>query len=161
MALHERSDDELKEKLSSGELGDKKTAIAEAVLRHRRTERMQAWLNRHAWLAGSWTWADRIKGSHGQSNWRWSLRAMAKPDTPGLTVSHLQDDPNAPIKQAEFLALAWTAANDKARELGWIVWMSSQPWKPLAIILAVLLVGALIVTAVVAAGVANLGFSLF
>jgi hypothetical protein len=39
--------------------------------------------------------------------------------------------------------------------------MSSQPWKPLAIILAVLLVGALIVTAVVAAGVANLGFSLF
>jgi hypothetical protein len=51
MALHERSDDELKEQLSSGELGDKKTAAAEAVLRHRRTERMQAWLQRHAWLA--------------------------------------------------------------------------------------------------------------
>ena len=25
------------------------------------------------------------------------------------------------IKQAEFLARAWVAANDKARELGWIV----------------------------------------
>lgn len=51
MTLHERSDDELKEQLSSGELGDKKTAAAEAVLRHRRAERMQAWLQRHAWLA--------------------------------------------------------------------------------------------------------------
>jgi hypothetical protein len=51
MSLHERSDDELKEKLSSGDLGDKKKAIAEAVLRHRRTERMQAWLKRHVWLA--------------------------------------------------------------------------------------------------------------
>ena len=51
MSLHERSDDELKEKLSSGELGDKKKAVAEAVLRRRRTERMQAWLQKHAWLA--------------------------------------------------------------------------------------------------------------
>ena len=51
MSLHARSDDELKEKLSSGELSDKKTAIAEAVLRHRRTERMQAWLKRHVWFA--------------------------------------------------------------------------------------------------------------
>jgi hypothetical protein len=51
MSLHARSDDELKEKLSSGELGDKKTAIAEAVLRHRRTERMQSWLKRHVWFA--------------------------------------------------------------------------------------------------------------
>lgn len=38
---NELSDDELKQKLSSGELGDKKTAVAEAVLRHRRTERME------------------------------------------------------------------------------------------------------------------------
>ena len=51
MPLHERSDDELKEKLSSGELGEKKTAVAEAVLRRRRTERMQAWLQKHVWLA--------------------------------------------------------------------------------------------------------------
>ena len=51
MSLHERSDDELKEKLSSGELGEKKSAVAEAVLRHRRAERMKAWLQKHAWLA--------------------------------------------------------------------------------------------------------------
>ena len=44
MSLQERSDDELKEKLSSGALGDKKKAVAEAVLRRQRTERMQAWL---------------------------------------------------------------------------------------------------------------------
>ena len=42
MALHERSDDELKAKLFSGELGEKKSAVAEAVLRHRRAERMKA-----------------------------------------------------------------------------------------------------------------------
>jgi hypothetical protein len=41
-------------------------------------------------------------------------------ETPGLTVSHLHDDPDASIKQAEFLARAWSAANDRARELGWI-----------------------------------------
>ena len=39
MSLHERTDDEIKHKLSSGELGDKKTAMAEAVLRYRRNER--------------------------------------------------------------------------------------------------------------------------
>ena len=50
MPLHDRSDDELKEQLSSGDLAQE-TAVAEAVLRHRRTERMQAWLKRHAWLA--------------------------------------------------------------------------------------------------------------
>jgi hypothetical protein len=47
MALHEHTDDELKEKLSAGELGDKKTAMAEAVLRHRRAERIQEWLKKH------------------------------------------------------------------------------------------------------------------
>jgi hypothetical protein len=51
MSLHERSDDELKAKLVSGELGEKKSAVAEAVLRHRRAERMKAWLQKHAWLA--------------------------------------------------------------------------------------------------------------
>lgn len=38
-----------------------------------------------------------------------------------LAVSHLQDDPNANMKQAEFLTQAWSAANDEARALGWIV----------------------------------------
>ncbi len=32
-----------------------------------------------------------------------------------------KNDSHAPITEAEFLARAWQAANDKARELGWIV----------------------------------------
>ena len=31
------------------------------------------------------------------------------------------DDGRVPLAQAEFLARAWKLANDKARELGWIV----------------------------------------
>ena len=31
------------------------------------------------------------------------------------------DDPGATITLSEFRALAWAAANDKARELGWLV----------------------------------------
>ena len=50
MSLHEETDAELKAKLSSGELGDKKMAVAEAVLRRRRAERIQEWLQRHVWL---------------------------------------------------------------------------------------------------------------
>ena len=50
MPLHERSDEELKDKLSSGELSQKKTAVAEAVLKRRRTERIKAWLKRHVWF---------------------------------------------------------------------------------------------------------------
>ena len=49
-ALHELSDKELREKLSTGELSDKKATIARALLRRRRQERFQAWLKRHAWL---------------------------------------------------------------------------------------------------------------
>ena len=32
-----------------------------------------------------------------------------------------RDDPRFPMKLSEFLARAWRLANDKARELGWIV----------------------------------------
>ena len=32
-----------------------------------------------------------------------------------------KDDPQAPMTSAEFLAKAWRVANDKARELGWIM----------------------------------------
>jgi hypothetical protein len=32
-----------------------------------------------------------------------------------------KDDPTARLTHAEFLAHAWKLANDKARELGWIV----------------------------------------
>ena len=48
LALHELSDKELREKLSTGKLSDKKATIAR--LRRRRQERFQAWLKRHAWL---------------------------------------------------------------------------------------------------------------
>ena len=40
---------------------------------------------------------------------------------PWLLVSDIRDDPNSPISKFTFRARAWVAANDKARELGWIV----------------------------------------
>jgi hypothetical protein len=33
----------------------------------------------------------------------------------------LEGDPRSEMSQAEFMAHAWKLANDKARELGWIV----------------------------------------
>jgi hypothetical protein len=42
-------------------------------------------------------------------------------DTPWLVASDVRDDPDSPISKYTFRARAWTAANDKARELGWIV----------------------------------------
>jgi hypothetical protein len=32
-----------------------------------------------------------------------------------------RDDPSSPMTLSDFLARAWRVANDKARELGWIV----------------------------------------
>jgi hypothetical protein len=32
----------------------------------------------------------------------------------------MEDDPRVPMTLSEFLGRAWWAANDKARELGWI-----------------------------------------
>ena len=45
------------------------------------------------------------------------------PDSPQLLGRNFpkQDDARVPLTQAEFLARAWRLANDKARELGWIV----------------------------------------
>jgi len=48
--LHELSDKELREKLASGELSEKKAQIARATLKMRRQERVEAWLKRHAWI---------------------------------------------------------------------------------------------------------------
>ena len=42
-------------------------------------------------------------------------------DIPWLVVSDARDDPDSPISKYAFRVQAWTAANDKARELGWIV----------------------------------------
>ena len=44
------------------------------------------------------------------------------PDAPGLKQSPAtSDDKSAAITHKEFEALAWKAANEKARKLGWIV----------------------------------------
>lgn len=44
------------------------------------------------------------------------------PDAPGLLqTDYMTDDSDATISRAEFEAMAWRAANEKARELGWIV----------------------------------------
>ena len=44
-------------------------------------------------------------------------------NSPQLLAKSLpvNEDRHASMTQGEFLALAWRAANDKARELGWIV----------------------------------------
>ena len=42
-------------------------------------------------------------------------------DTPWLVTADIRDDPDSPISKHTFRARAWVAANDKARELGWIV----------------------------------------
>jgi hypothetical protein len=40
---------------------------------------------------------------------------------PELVAFDLRGDKDAGITQANFLARAWRVANDKARELGWII----------------------------------------
>jgi hypothetical protein len=44
-------------------------------------------------------------------------------NSPQLLAKSLpvNEDGHASMTQGEFLALAWRAANDKAREMGWIV----------------------------------------
>jgi hypothetical protein len=45
------------------------------------------------------------------------------PNSPQLLAKNFtnEDDTRVPMTSAEFLAIAWRLANDKARELGWIV----------------------------------------
>jgi hypothetical protein len=44
-------------------------------------------------------------------------------NSPQLLAKNLpyKDDARTELKQAEFLANAWRLANDKARELGWVL----------------------------------------
>ena len=42
-------------------------------------------------------------------------------DVPELAAHFVQDDEDGPISRGQFLARSWRVANDKARELGWIV----------------------------------------
>jgi hypothetical protein len=41
--------------------------------------------------------------------------------SPWLLASNMRDDLNSPVSRHTFRARAWIAANDKARELGWLV----------------------------------------
>jgi hypothetical protein len=41
--------------------------------------------------------------------------------SPGLVAFGVRGDKDAGLSQADFLSRAWRVANDKARELGWIV----------------------------------------
>jgi hypothetical protein len=50
MALNDRSDDELKAMLEAGALGEKRSEVAQAVLRRRQLERLEDWFSRHSWL---------------------------------------------------------------------------------------------------------------
>jgi hypothetical protein len=52
MTLHEQPTDELKRQLAEGSLGERKTAVAEATLRRRRSEQRRNWLQRHPWITG-------------------------------------------------------------------------------------------------------------
>ena len=44
-----------------------------------------------------------------------------KRSEPWLHASNVRDDKDSPISKFTFRAQAWSAANEKARELGWIV----------------------------------------
>jgi len=44
-----------------------------------------------------------------------------KGDEPWLLASDIREDPDYPSYRFTFRARAWTTANDKARELKWIV----------------------------------------
>jgi len=43
------------------------------------------------------------------------------PNSPQLLAKRVATDSRVPLTLSEFLARAWGIANDKARELGWIV----------------------------------------
>ena len=53
----------------------------------------------------------------------YSVTYFKRRGSPGLFAKDFanEDDPRVPMTSAEFLAKAWKVANDKARELGWIV----------------------------------------
>jgi hypothetical protein len=53
----------------------------------------------------------------------YSVTYFKRKDSPGLFAKDMnfRDDPRIGRTSAEFLAKAWKVANDKARELGWIM----------------------------------------
>jgi hypothetical protein len=63
-----------------------------------------------------------VQGSYILVAMRGTLRAKyRKQEAPWLAMDEYgPDDPEATISFSEFRALAWAAANDAARQLGWI-----------------------------------------
>jgi hypothetical protein len=55
--------------------------------------------------------------------WFYSVTYYKPERAPQLLAKDIsdRDDPRAPMTVSQFLAKAWRLANDKARELGWIV----------------------------------------
>jgi hypothetical protein len=53
----------------------------------------------------------------------YSVTYFKRKNSRGLSAKDIEskDDPRIPMKGAEFITKAWKLANDKARELGWIV----------------------------------------
>jgi hypothetical protein len=53
----------------------------------------------------------------------YSITYFKRANSPQLLAKNipLADDFRTPLKLSDFLSRAWRAANDKARELGWIV----------------------------------------
>jgi hypothetical protein len=52
---------------------------------------------------------------------RYSVTYHKLRNPPWLFAADIHNDPDSSISKFTFRARAWTAANDKARELGWIV----------------------------------------
>jgi hypothetical protein len=54
--------------------------------------------------------------------WYYSVTYYKPRSMPRLLAKRIseRDDARAPMQLTEFLARAWTLANDKARKLGWI-----------------------------------------
>ncbi len=54
---------------------------------------------------------------------RYSVTYFKPEHSPGLLAKRIcdRDDPHVAMRVSKFLAAAWKAANDTARELGWIV----------------------------------------
>jgi hypothetical protein len=56
-------------------------------------------------------------------DFRYSVTYCKPHKSPQLMAKNIvsEDDPRAPTTVSEFLATAWRLANERARELGWIV----------------------------------------
>ena len=53
----------------------------------------------------------------------YSVTYFKRPNSPQLLAKRIsdKDDLHTPVRLSEFLNRAWRGANDKARDLGWII----------------------------------------